>query len=198
VCALLFEFTLALQKQSDYPFTMKRRLISSYGIVEKIFPFFFALMSGFLLVVVIFSQTWNTYIFLIALVLFTVLAYLSWKAFNSVHPLYFDENAFYWKERTGEQRVDFSNVLGLTTNSMPGRGGGRALISLTLEFTLEDDLKRSIMFFPVSVFVYNPFWVLIQCEKAIQVKKPGFKIESDVVSFEIERETDAARTYKIR
>ncbi len=117
-------------------------------------------------------------------------SFLASRAFKKKHPVYFDDNAFYRREIGIEQTADYLHVISLAAHSATGRGGQRYLNWPELNYTDINNLPSSISFNPISIFKTDPIWLLVQCEKAIQAKRPEFQITGYIAEFQAEKEIE--------
>ncbi len=176
---------------------MKRRQISGYGLSERFGPLMFVGLGILFLSDAIKDRTWDAFHVIFLLALIPIPSLMAWNAFKKVHPVFFDENAFYWKKNGVEQAVDFSNVIGLHVNAEATRSGP-ILGVLDLTYTTLNGTTDSISFYPISLFAGNPDWLIVQCEDAIRAKKPEFNITGFTKTLLSEREENKVRPYKLR
>jgi len=174
----------------------ERRQLSGYGFVERIGPIYFIAIGslGFSGIV-----RWgiNVPLGIMSMLFLGLGCFFAYRAFKKTHPVYFDDNAFYWKKNRIEQTADYLNVISLFAHSATGRGGRRYLSWLELTYTDTNNLTSSLSFYPISVFKTDPIWLLVQCEKAIQAKNPEFLITGYTAPFIAEKEIEKNRKYKL-
>lgn len=173
---------------------MKRRQISGIGFTEKAGPLLFT-ATGFLLAWL--QHSWD-YFSLLGPLFIIIGSYLSWKSFRKINPVYFDDDAFYWKEKGVEQTINYSQVVNLTAHWRGSRGGGLLLDMISLTYTTTNNLTKSISFYPVSSVTGDAEWLLLRCEDTIRIKRPEFKITGYTKELQAARVQDEARPYKLR
>ena len=174
-----------------------RHQISGNGFLWKTVATLFVAVGVFLCFLAL-TSPWRSILDLIVLVFLFAGLVVTWLVFRKVHPVYFDDEAFYFKIGGIEQKVNYSSVIDLRANWVKGRGGANALTTITLNYTYIDSTARAISFYPISTFKYNPLWMLIQCEKVIQVTRPDFKISGYTPELKAEKELGNERKYTLR
>ena len=109
----------------------------------------------------------------VSLLVFIPLIFLGclmlYTSFGKVHPVYFDENCFYWNKNGQEQIIPFSSIACFGIVSGASSHG-------TIKYYYESNKIKSIRFYLAQSYWPGQESMLKEIQRLVQIEKPEFKI----------------------